>query len=349
MAKKATTTKWRAVLVGCGSMSRAWVEAVKATPNLELVGLVDLIPQSAEKLAVDHALTNAVVGSDLDAVLTNTRANLLFVCTVPDAHKSNILAGLKHGCHVLTEKPLASTMAEARALVAAARKAKRVVAVMQNYRYRRDVRSVKKFLATQKIGTITGLDADFYIGAHFGGFREEMKHVLLLDMSIHLFDIARFLAGQNPVAVTAQEWNPKNSWFGHAASAAALFEFENGMVFNFRGSWCSQGFDTDWPGTWRILGEKGCVRWAGPETIEAEVVAERTGFVWKKKPVPISLLPDKLFPQGHVMVVREFIRCLDQGTEPETIIVDNIHSLAMVHGAIASASKQRRIALSSLL
>ena len=53
------------------------------------------------------------------------------------------------------------------------------------------------------IGDITTVTVDFYVGAHFGGFRAEMDHVLLLDMAIHSFDEARFLSGTDPVAVTA--------------------------------------------------------------------------------------------------------------------------------------------------
>ena len=58
------------------------------------------------------------------------------------------------------------------------------------------------------LGPLTTLHSDFYIGAHFGGFREQMRHVLLLDMAIHTFDAARLLSGADPVAVYCQEWNP---------------------------------------------------------------------------------------------------------------------------------------------
>lgn len=334
--------KWRTVLVGCGGVSRAWIDPIKAVPEIQLVGLVDIHRLAAEKLSADREITEVEIGTDLDAMLIETKANLLIVCTIPEAHKPNILSGLRHGCHVLTEKPLTSTMAEARAVVAAARKAKRTVAVAQNYRYQRALRSLKKFIASGKIGGLTGLDADFYIGPHFGGFREQMKHVLLLDMGIHLFDMARLLSGDNPVAVTAHEWNPSHSWYKHGASAAAIFEFKNGVVFNYRGSWCSQGLATPWNGTWRILGEKGSVRWDGVEKFEAEVVVKE-GMKWVKKPVPVPLLPEKQFPVARVSIIRDFIRCLDKKTEPETVITDNIHSLAMVHGAIDSAQKKRRL------
>ena len=336
--------KRRAVLIGCGGVSRAWMDPIKSIPEIELVGLVDLRQAAAEKLAADRAITGVVIGTDLDAVLTETKADLLIVCTIPEAHKPNILTGLRHGCHVLTEKPLTSTMAEARAVVAAAKKAKRTVAVAQNYRYQRAIRSLKKFIDSGKIGALTGLDADFYVGPHFGGFREQMQHVLLLDMGIHLFDMARFLAEANPVGVTAHEWNPSHSWYAHGASAAAIFEFKNGVIFNYRGSWCSQGLPTPWNGTWRILGEKGSVKWDGNENFEAEEVVKEGGK-WMKKPLSVPLLPETEFSNPRVLIIQEFLRSLDKKTAPETIVTDNIHSLAMVHGAIDSAKKKKRLVL----
>jgi predicted dehydrogenase len=345
MAKTRKASRWRAVLVGCGQMSRVWLEAARETPGLELVGFVDIFPGAAEKAAAEFHRPGAAIGTDLDAVLKSTAANILFVCTVPEAHRGNILSGLRHGCHVLTEKPLTATMAEARSLLGAAKKARQVIAVTQNYRYRRAVRSLKRFLESGKIGCITGLDAEFYIGAHFGGFRDQMKHVLLLDMSIHHFDLARFLAGGQPRAVTAHEWNPSNSWYRHGASASASFEFDRSVVFNYRGSWCSQGFDTPWDGAWRIWGEKGAVRWDGADKIEAEVVKKENGFVWPKATVRVPLLPARTFSAPHAALMREFIHCLDSGRAPETAIADNIQSLAMIHGAIASARKGRRVVL----
>ena len=63
--------------------------------------------------------------------------------------------------------------------------------------------------------------ADFFIGAHFGGFRDEMAHVLLLDMAIHTFDQARKILGADPVSVYCHEFNPAGSWYAGASSAGS--------------------------------------------------------------------------------------------------------------------------------
>lgn len=67
------------------------------------------------------------------------------------------------------------------------------------------------------------IHADFFIGAHFVGFRERMEHPLLLDMAIHTFDQARFLLG-SAKAETAlcMAFNPASSWYDGCASAIRL-------------------------------------------------------------------------------------------------------------------------------
>jgi predicted dehydrogenase len=91
------------------------------------------------------------------------------------------------------------------------------------------------------------------MGPHFGGFRESMRHVLLLDMAIHTFDAARFLSGEDALAVYCHETNPRGTWYEHGASATAVFEMTNGVTFTYRGSWCAEGLGTGWGADWRII------------------------------------------------------------------------------------------------
>ena len=80
-------------------------------------------------------------------------------------------------------------------MIAAATRAGRVHAVVQNRRYVEGVRRIREIIADGTLGELTALHADFFIGAHFGGFRDAMEHPLLLDMAIHTFDAARFMSG----------------------------------------------------------------------------------------------------------------------------------------------------------
>ena len=333
----------RAVLVGCGGMSGAWLNPAKEIKGLKTVGLVDLRRDAAEARAKEFNLTDAVIGTDLAAVLKKTKPDMVYDCTVPEAHYEVTLTALKHGCHVLGEKPLADSMTNARKMVAAAKKARRLFAVIQNRRYQRNIRSLAAFLKQRKVGTITTVNADFYIGAHFGGFRDRMKNVLLLDMAIHTFDQARVVMGADPVAVYCKEWNPAGSWYDHDASAMAIFEMTGGIVFNYRGGWCAEGLNTSWESHWRIVGSKGTVLWNGGDDFRCEAVTGAGGFSRPRKELPVPLLKGRVREGGHAGIIQEFVDCLRTGRTPETTGSDNIKSLAMVFGAIESARTAKRV------
>lgn len=336
-----------AVLVGCGAMSKAWLDAARQIDGLAIVGLVDLDAERAKARAREYGLDGAVIGTSLDAVLDQTKPDAVFDVVVPAARRDVAFAAFAHNCHLLTEKPLADTPENARAIVEAARRAGRIHAVVQNRRYVANVRRIRRFLDSGAIGKPTSIHADFFIAPHFGGFREEMAHVLLLDMAIHTFDAARYMVGGDPAGVYCQEWEPANSWYRQGSSASAVFDLGGGKVFTYAGSWCADGFRTSWEGSWRIVAERGSLIWDGSDTLRAEVVAPgRDGIIDKTQAIAVPPLDRADRVGGHLGIITDFMHAIETGTEPETSGSDNIKSLAMVFGAIESAETGRRVAIS---
>jgi predicted dehydrogenase len=332
-------------------MSKGWLQAIVATPDLAeaitIVGLVDLNREAAQSLASEFGLEGAVIGSDLSAVIAATKADLVFDVVVPAARYGVVSTALKAGCHVLSEKPMATSLAEAASLVDLAAEAAKVHAVVQNRRFISGVRRMRRFVESGVIGDLTGVHCDFFIGPHFGGFREEMNNVLLLDMAIHTFDAARFVAGKKPLAVYCVENNPPGSWFRHGASAHALFEFSDEVVFTYRGSWCAEGRRTSWESAWRLTGIKGMLTWDGDEAFEAGVTGTEPGLLRGYSAVNVPGPLKKEETHGHASVIASFIEAIRTGKRPETDGRDNIRSLAMVFGAIESAKSGRRIEISA--
>jgi predicted dehydrogenase len=336
--------KLRASLVGCGAMSRAWLDAAAKIDGLEVVGLADLDPAKARARAEEFGLHDAVVASDVKTLLAQTQPDILFDIVVPAARHAVVSQGLSAGCHVLSEKPMAETLEQARDLVARAAAAKRLHAVVQNRRYLEGVRRIARVLAPGVIGGVTSVHADFFLAPHFGGFREEMNHVLLLDMAIHSFDAMRCMTGLAAAGVYCREWNPPNSWYRQGSSAVAIFDLENGALFTYRGSWCAEGMATSWECAWRIVGEKGALAWDGHSDIRVEVGGGKRNGLFAdvvKIEVPPLDPADKI--GGHLGVMKDFIAAVRGGPKPETIGSDNIKSLMMALGAIQSAEQGRRV------
>jgi len=331
----------RAVLVGCGGQSKAWVDGLP--DGWEIAGFVDLQLAAAERLAGD---SGAAVGTDLASMLHEVRPDVVLDCTVPAAHLEVTLTALSAGCHVLGEKPMAENLDDARRMVAAAAAAGRVYAVSQNYRYETGARRLRQMLP--ELGTLTALHSDFFVAPHFGGLREEMRHVLLLDMAIHTFDAARYMVNGDPKRVFCLEWEPANSWYTQGSSATAVFELDGGKVFTYRGSWCANGFRSSWESGWRIVGTHGSLIWDGFDELKAEAAQPvREDLFDRVEPIAIPALDASDRIGGHLGVIQDFVRAVESGSEPETRGADNIKSLGMVFAAIESAETGRRVDITS--
>ena len=197
-------------------------------------------------------------------------------------------------------------------------------------------------LIERELGGLGILNVDFYIGAHFGGFRSEMASPLILDMAIHTFDAARFLSRTDPVSVYAEEFNPEWSWYAGDACASALFEMEGGLRFNYRGSWCAEGLSTSWDGDWRVVGVRGSAAWIRNQEPMGEIVSKSEGFMSETRSIAWPL-PD--IATGISGALEEFLHALDGGPVPQGECHDNIKSLAMVFSAIESSRSKSRVAV----
>ncbi len=343
---KSGKAKLKAVLVGCGGMSRAWLEPASKRADLQLVGLVDLRLEAAQTRAAEYHLPAEVAFTDLQAALKATEPDVVFDVTIPEAHHGVALTALKHGCHILGEKPMSTTLAHARQMVAAADRAQRIYAVIQNRRYEPNIRRARQVLQSGKLGAVEEVHSDFYLGPHFGGFRDEMAHPLLVDMAIHTFDQCRYLTGADPVAVYCHAFNPPRSWYQGDASAVAIFEMKlpdgKPVVYCYRGSWCAQGEQTSWNANWRVVCNQGTLRWDGAEDVRAEVVPARAKRQFFKQLKPVKAPAVKVPHLGHAGLIDDFLRAVRTGGKPLTDCHDNIRSFAMVVAAVKSAASGRR-------
>lgn len=331
---------YRVLLVGAGGMGRGWARNLAGYDRTELVGWVDIKPGQAESAAEDEKLQGIVTGTDLAKALAETRPDFLVDVTVPEAHHDVTLAALAAGVPVLGEKPMAASMDQARAMVAAAEKAGLLYMVSQSRRYDARIDAYRKLVA-DNLGPLGILNSDFYIGAHFGGFRDEMESPLILDMSIHTMDAARLISGADPVAVYCEEFNPAWSWYGGDACATAIFEMTGGLRYTYRGSWCAEGLHTSWECEWRAVGPNGTAVWDGHGAARAETVKRAEGFHSEMAGATAVVEPD--VPGGIAGSVREFVHALETGEAPNGECHDNIKSLAMVFAAMESSRAGKRI------
>lgn len=334
----------RVIVVGAGGISGAWFPNI-VKEQLKCVAVVDLNIDSAKKRIEEFKL-DAPALTDLDEAL-KLPADFVIDLTIPDAHFTVTTKSLNAGLHVIGEKPMAASMEHARAMIQTSEESGKMFMVSQSRRWDSHHATIARIANSGMLGTITTINCDFYIGAHFGGFRDEMDSPLLLDMSIHHFDLARMFTGIDAISVYCDEWNPTGSWYKGDVSAVCLFEMEHNVHFNYRGSWCSEGLHTSWNGHWRIIGTEGTLLYEYDKPPRVQIVDRaKPGFFFGMNEPTIEQI--QIEKPGMAGGLDEMLTYLRTGKIPQTECHANFNSLAMVHGAIRSNKQNARFGIETL-
>jgi predicted dehydrogenase len=320
------------VLAGAGNMGRAWCAAIEADPDVELVGIADLHRPTGQA-AADATGRAVPVGTDALALAAATGARAVVNATVPRAHHPVTAAALLAGLDVLGEKPVAETVAQALSLAATAQVSGRLFMVSQSRRWNPQLFALRAMAA--ELGAPGALTTEFFRDPHFGGFREQMAHPLLVDMAIHAFDSARFVLGAEPVSAYCETHNPPWSWYAGDAAATAVFAMDGGARYTYTGSWCSPGAQTSWNGEWRLSAERGSARWDG----EQDPVSD----------VPGPAAPAGPARSGIAAALHAFTDAVRTGSVPMGEVHENVPSLAMVEAAVRSARTGQRVLVDDVL
>lgn len=321
----------RVIQVGIGGMGNAWLNAVLSSPEVQYAAFVEINPAIAAEQAERHKLDRALIFPTLAEAIDAARAAFpgeplgVIDVTPPAFHQSISTTALEAGIPVLSEKPLANTFEAATAIARKADETGVLHMVAQNYRYSVPAQTLKRVLDEGALGVVGAVSVDFFKGPHFGGFREQMPYPLIIDMSIHHFDMLRFFLGDNPVSVYGRSWNPPWSWFRGDASAAVSLQFAGGVVAAYNGSWCSNGTETPWNGNWRFECERGSI------LLREDVVYTQRR---DEAPVPVPAVEMPRVAQSYLL--HEFYEAATTGKRPATTAQDNLKSLAIVFDVVES-------------
>ncbi|MCI0633979.1 MAG: Gfo/Idh/MocA family oxidoreductase, partial [Actinobacteria bacterium] len=198
------------MVAGVGFWGRSWLDVVRQSPHWELVALVDPDADALDRAAPAAAIDRTACFESLAAASEVVESDAVLVVVPPPVHAPLALEALDLGLHCLIEKPFASNLPEARKIVERADSSGCIVMVSQQYRHRPGARTVTRLIETGAVGRVGAAHVSFAHELAARGFQHEMDEPLLLDMSIHHFDLLRGVLGVEPTHVQATSWNP--SW-----------------------------------------------------------------------------------------------------------------------------------------
>jgi scyllo-inositol 2-dehydrogenase (NADP+) len=189
-------------LLGWGNAGRFFhAPLIQVVPGLELVAVVTSRPQ------VKASLPDVLVLDSVEVLVADPRVDLVVVATPHRLHMAHAQAALLAGKHVVVEKPLVESAAEAQTLMQLARDVDRMVIAFQNRRWDGDFLTVKQVIGSGVLGDV------YYFESHWSLYRPRLRGVwrenpgdlggVLYDLGPHLIDQAMQLFGA-PQSVYAQ-------------------------------------------------------------------------------------------------------------------------------------------------
>jgi predicted dehydrogenase len=249
---------FKIVVVGAGFAARVVQLPAYAASNAPVAAICDLDSARAETLARQFGITK--VYSDWHEMLDAEKPDIVSVCLPNALHRDVTIAALEAGAHVLCEKPLATSVAEAHEMFDAARKAGRVLMAAQHLRYEAPVRAIKRVIESGALGDIYHVEVDALrrLGIPtWGAFHQKSASVggALYDIGVHVLDQAMWLIGNpKPISVSASvqrrfghrpeialslgnTWDPEK--FDVEDFAIALVRLENDATLVLRASWAA--------------------------------------------------------------------------------------------------------------
>lgn len=340
----------RIIQVGLGGFGRNWAkEVIPTVPGAEVVATADSFEDSRERAIAEGLTTAELCFDSAEAALAAVPADAVLVTASLVGHLPAARAALEAGCHVLIEKPFAPSVAEAEELLALAESKGLTVAVSQNYRFFPAVQAVTQLVADQTYGPLNSVGLDFRQFSGRDGRRgphHALDEPLLVDMSIHHFDLIRTVLGREITRVDLRTWDPDWSLFSGPSAGVGIFECGPDVTVGYRGSWVSPGPRTTWGGEWRMDFAEAEVWWTsrgdGPAGWLSDVVRVTRGRTVETLELP------HLEHTDRAGTLNEFITAVTEGREPTISGRNNLGTLAATYATVESAAAAQPVTIAAV-
>ncbi|MFC4401621.1 Gfo/Idh/MocA family protein [Gracilibacillus xinjiangensis] len=325
--------KKKVIQVGTGGFGLSWLDILHTHSELEVVAIVDIDSNNQKK--AKEILQNSKVQyfSGYNQAFKQVNAAFAVIVTPPQTHKEIAISALENDLHVFMEKPIAHSKEDAITLTEISKNYSKRVMISQNYRYRPEIQAIKNAVCEQLVGPIEYVEWNFRKATKFGGWRDHYEEIVIEDMSIHHFDLMRYLFKKNAKSVYAKSMRPSWSWFKGNPAVSATIMFGDILV-NYFASWVTSGPETSWNGDFMLYGEGGVIA-----LINDQPCILKSDGTKEQLPVPEMKDADRVYS------ISEMILAIDEERMPLTDISDNIHSFQIISASLESIEKKTEIPL----
>ena len=329
----------RFIHVGTGGFGRHWCTEVlarlvkmgKAVP----AAAVDIVPENLRNAQDAYGVPPERCYADPVKAFDEAEADFAIIVVPPAHHEAIVDLAVAKGLHILSEKPIADTMAACVRIYYKVKTAGLKMAVTMSHRFDQDKQSLEALIRSGDYGP-----CHYIVGRNtwncrrFGSwgraFRHEIPDSLLVEGTVHHFDVMRALADSNARTVYCKSWNAPWGKYAGDSSALVLIEMQNGVKVCYEGSKTNAACLNGWEqGYWRAECERGTLEL---DRRSLRVVSDLSGErVAEEKP----LLEQPAWKNAWLAEL--FCDWLAGGPPPPNTIEDNIQCAALLFAAIESA------------
>ncbi len=334
--------KTKVLLLGLGFWGRNWMELINRTERVVLAGVAGSERELAD-VKEKYSLSDDVLYTDFREAIQNCDAELAIVVIPGKLHFEADKLAMEKGMNIITEKPLASNLDEAKKLleIKAQHPGIKFMA-SQNYRWRPHNQAIKNAITSGMIGDVETVLCEFRKQEDLQGYRAGLEQPLLQDVCIHHFDLIRFYTGADCKNIYCRSYHPNWSIFEGRPGTDAIMELENGIKVTYNGTWAARGKESSWDGNFTITGSKGAL------TLDADDNVYFYEFSKDEEVVMVSGAEQGVLLEKPEMQYQEMeygfhmmLDCIENDTTPETTLEDNFKSYAMVCAGLKSVESQK--------
>ena len=332
-------------IIGCGKIAQVrHIPEYAANPHTEVYGFYDINLARAEELAEKY---NGKAYASYEELLADPAIEAVSVCAANHVHAEITVAALKAGKHVLCEKPMAVTLEECEAMVAAARESGKYLMIGQNQRLAKAHAKAKELIEQGAIGKVLTFRTIF---GHGGPetwsidpgsnvwFFDKTKAAMgaMADLGIHKTDMIQYVLGSKIVKTqavlsTLDKKDATGSLIGVDDNAICIYQMENGIIGTMTASWTYYAAEDN---TTVIYGTKGELRlYDDPKYSVQQINADGTRIDYQIDQIQTN---DNQTASG---VIDLFVDCLVEKKEPEISGANVLHAMKAVFASIESSAK----------
>lgn len=334
-------------LIGCGRIATNHIKAV-TNHKLHFTAACDLVPENIENLLEKHDLKeNKEILRYTDykkMIEEHPEINLAAIATSSGNHAEIALYCIDHGIHVIIEKPMAMSLADADAIIKKSEEKGVVVSVCHQNRFNVAVQKMRKALEAGRFGKIShgsihvrwNRNKDYYMQAPWRGTWAE-DGGCLMNQCIHGIDLLRWMMGEEIESVYGVTRQRQHDYLECEDIGMAVLTFKNGAVATIEGT--TNVFPRNLEETLYLFGETGTVKLGGKSTNNIDVwdFADEDESDMENK--GLEEQTSNVYGNGHTSLYADVIEAITTGRKPYIDAVAGRNALEVVLAVYLSAAK----------